>query len=62
MPAEREAAFYEDPGHLEPGGPWHARRVRPGVRVLRYEPPEHGPQTRTVNTGSLPCWERNPEG
>jgi hypothetical protein len=61
MNDEEAARFYEDPEHLKTAGPWVARRIRPGVRDLRYEPLSCGPQTQTVNTGSMPYWQRNPE-
>jgi hypothetical protein len=44
---------------FEPAGPWAYRRRRPGVADLQYDPPSLAPQTRTVNTGSLPFWEKN---
>lgn len=61
MNDEEKAAFYADPEHLLPAGPWVSRRVRPGLRNLRYIPAECGPQNLTINTGSLPYWERNPD-
>ena len=60
MDDEEAARFYEDPEHRKLTGPWVYRRVRPGIRALRYEPPSCGPQTQTVNTGSQPYWQRNP--
>lgn len=59
MNDEDAARYYEDPEHLKPAGEWVYRRVRPGIRNLRYDPPSCGPQTQTVNTGSLPHWQRN---
>jgi hypothetical protein len=58
---DEAAAYHGDPEHLRPAGPWVTRRVRPGVKNLQYVPPECGPQTWTVSTGTLPHWERNPE-
>ena len=52
---------YKNPEHLLPAGPWVARRIRPGLRELMYLPPECGPRSKTVNTGSLPYWEHNPD-
>jgi len=46
---------------LTPAGPWVVRRIRPGLRELVYTPPECGPRSKTVNTGSLPYWEHNPD-
>ena len=55
---EREAhKFYSNPEHLRPAGPAAARRGRPGLRNVRYEPPSCGPQATTVNTGSQPYWQ-----
>jgi hypothetical protein len=52
--------YYKDPEHLRPAGPWVAAWIRPGMRNLRYAPEQCGPQSQTVNTGSLPYWKRNP--
>jgi hypothetical protein len=61
MTDEEAALYHEDPEHCTPAGPWVVRRVRLGVRDLRYDPPSCGPATQTVSAGSLPYWQRNPD-
>ena len=60
MNDEEAHEFYKDPENLKPAGPWVSAFMRPGIRELRYNPPSCGPQTQTVNAGSLPYWQRNP--
>jgi len=56
------AAFYEDPEHLRPAGPWVARRVRPGIKSIVYDNPAHDPRShQTLNAATQPHWEYNPE-
>lgn len=58
---DEAAAFYENPANRTAIGPWAFRRIRPGVKSLRYVPPECGPRTQTVNMGMQPYWLHNPE-
>lgn len=61
MNDEEAHEYYKEPEHLSPAGPWVAAWIRPGLRELVYTPPECGPRSKTINAGSLPYWQHNPD-